>query len=121
MFRRIFIAFACCFYLAQAAPTAVDKPTVLSNARQAQKLNLQFKSLKATDPCSAEAERACISRSIAVCKGGAWETARGRCSRSQGCFALPSITSVGTAVTCTTEENALALFSNTGAIGGIDG
>jgi len=38
-------------YYAQGAPTALDAATLLKNGQEAQKLNTEFKTLKATDSC----------------------------------------------------------------------
>jgi hypothetical protein len=104
----------CCHLvlLGQAAPTStktLDIQTLLGNGRQAQELNVQFKSIKVTDPCNGsfffclrigffrsqyfeclDADKACLSEGVAVCKNGKWDAAPGACSKSQQCFALPS-------------------------------
>ncbi|KAF8632871.1 hypothetical protein AX17_004719 [Amanita inopinata Kibby_2008] len=106
--------------LNSASPTSLDKATLHQNGLDAQKLNAQFKTLKATDPCK-EGQEACISHAIARCANGSWDTTSGRCSKSQNCFALPSVTSNGTTITCTSHKSALSLFEAVGVTGGTAG
>ncbi|KXN91807.1 hypothetical protein AN958_11957 [Leucoagaricus sp. SymC.cos] len=106
---------------ARCAPTPLDAATLLQNGEAAQTLNRQFETLKASDPCQ-DGQVACLgTKTIANCQGTSWETTLGQCSRSQNCFALPSVTSQGTHITCTSEKSAENLINSTGAKGGIFG
>ncbi|TFK41509.1 hypothetical protein BDQ12DRAFT_710592 [Crucibulum laeve] len=101
-----------------AAPTALDAATLLRNGQTAQQLNTQFSSLKITDACNA-GEQACVEGSIATCTDGKWDTSKGRCAKSQECFAIPSVSKEGTNLTCTSEKSALSIITASGAKGGI--
>ncbi|KAF8067732.1 hypothetical protein FPV67DRAFT_1153321 [Lyophyllum atratum] len=104
-----------------AAPTQpLDAATLLKNGQNAQKLNVAFQTMKETDPCTDE-DKACMSEGVAVCRNGKWDAAQGGCSKTQACFALPSVRETGTLVTCTSEKNALSAIQATGATGGIFG
>ncbi|KAF5383093.1 hypothetical protein D9615_005072 [Tricholomella constricta] len=107
--------------LALAAPTKpLDSATLLKNGQEAQRLNLAFQTMKEADPCTND-EKACMSGGIAACRNGTWAVPQGRCSKTQDCFALPSVREVGTDVMCTSERNALSAIEATGATGGIFG
>ncbi|KAG5643705.1 hypothetical protein DXG03_009754 [Asterophora parasitica] len=105
--------------LALAAPT-LDATTLLRSGQEAQRLNVAFQNMKASDVCT-NGEKACMSGGIAACRDGAWAVPQGLCSKTQDCFALPSVQTAGTDVMCTSEKNALLAIEATGAIGGIFG
>ncbi|KAF8626695.1 hypothetical protein AX15_004731 [Amanita polypyramis BW_CC] len=96
-----------------------DKATLLANGKAAQRLNAQFQSLKATDPCT-NGEKVCVSNSIAHCANGKWQI-EGKCPKTEQCFALPSLTSNGTTTTCTSQKTAESLFDAIGVPGGATG
>ncbi|KAF5350981.1 hypothetical protein D9756_008332 [Leucocoprinus leucothites] len=114
LYLLAFVTAACC------AP-APDAATLLQNGEEAQALNRYFQGLKASDPCQ-DGQVACIAgKTIATCQGTAWSTTVDQCSKSQGCFALPSVRSPGTQLACTSEKSAENLISASGATGGIFG
>ncbi|KAF9566525.1 hypothetical protein CPC08DRAFT_758861 [Agrocybe pediades] len=108
--------------LVQSAPTgaALDAATLLANGQAAQKLNSQFLTSKPSDSCQDD-QIACIDNSIATCVNGQFDASKGKCSKSQTCFALPNVREVGTFLTCTSAKSALSLIEATGATGGITG
>ncbi|KAG5638007.1 hypothetical protein H0H81_002275 [Sphagnurus paluster] len=109
------------FGLTFATPgKALDAETLLKNGQEAQRLNVAFTSMKETDPCTSN-EKACMSGAVAACRNGTWAVAKGQCSKTQACFALPSVQQLGIDVTCTTEDKVISLINATGAAGGIFG
>ncbi|XP_006463728.1 hypothetical protein AGABI2DRAFT_194475 [Agaricus bisporus var. bisporus H97] len=104
-----------------AAPTLLEANTLLQNGEEAQALNRYFKSLKTADHCN-DGQVACLgSQILAKCQGAAWTITLSQCSGSQNCYALPSVSSSGTRLTCSSEKSAEGLFAATGAVGGIFG
>lgn len=116
-----FVAFASTFV--ESAPTAaLDVATLLKNGQDAQKLNAQFQTIKLSDTCDATGlTTACVGNAISNCVNNAWDSTNGACSKSQQCFAIPSVQSNGTILTCTSEKSALSIINATGAKGGIAG
>lgn len=98
------------------APTALDNQTLLQNAQSAQALNAEFASLSRTDSCTS-GQLACIKGSVAECRGATWRLER--CSEDEKCFALPSVRTNGTFITCTSEASALSIIKACGGIGGL--
>lgn len=97
-----------------ASNTTVDQNTLRQNGVAAQTLNAEFQTLKKSDPCDCESlhpsprlnqlimsciagQMACISGALAQCAFGSWQLQP--CSRSQHCFALPSVNTSGTVST----------------------
>jgi len=105
-----------------ALPLSTPSSSILlDNALKAQKLNAEFETLNATDPCKA-GEKACVAGTTATCIGGTWEMVP--CPQDGdrlSCFALPSVLHEGTITACTTERTAAALIESFGAQGGVDG
>lgn len=62
---------------------------------------------------------ACVGSSFAQCVNGKFVTTA--CSGSLICTALPLVNSPGTSITCTTQADAAARITATGAKGGITG
>ncbi|KAL0958129.1 hypothetical protein HGRIS_000297 [Hohenbuehelia grisea] len=96
------------------APAALDADLLLKNAQDAQAANTAFKSLKATDDCTT-GQTACIGTSSAECVADKWTITR--CARGTQCFALPSVRSQGTIISCTSERNAQSVINAAGAPG----
>lgn len=46
--------------------------------------------------CALDGDTTCVQGAIASCVNGQFDTSKGRCSATQKCFALPSVTSSGT-------------------------
>jgi len=107
--------------LVYSAPTALDAATLLKNGQEAQKLNAQFQTIKISDSCDGGPKTACVGNAISNCVNNAWNATDGACSRSQQCFAIPNVKSVGTILTCTSEKSALSIIDASGAKGGITG
>jgi len=105
--------------LARCVP-ALDASTLANNAKQAQQLNAQFATLKATDPCQGQ-ETACVGGAIATCVNGKFDTSNGVCVQGQRCFAIPNVRSQGTSLLCTSESNVVALMNAAGVTGGVTG
>jgi len=106
-----------------SAPTpSLDSATLLNNALEAQRLNAQFQTANstATGSCT-NGDTACVQGAIASCVNGQFDTSQGSCPASQQCFALPSVNSNGTTITCTSDKIALSLIEAAGATGGITG
>ncbi|KAF8956285.1 hypothetical protein BDZ97DRAFT_1671800, partial [Flammula alnicola] len=112
------ITFAiCASTLVRSLPVVLlASSDLLKNGQDAQALNAEWKSLTATSPCG-NFTTACVENSIAKCENDTWNTSAGACSKSQQCFALPSVTSGGTTIACTSERNALSIINSTGATG----
>ena len=106
------LAFATFILVLSAAVQALDTATLLKNGQEAQAKNILFQNLKQSDPCAGwcrtsslnarlsqqhtAGDKACISGAVASCDAGTWDITRGRCAKSQNCFALPSTREVGT-------------------------
>ncbi|CAG8743335.1 14940_t:CDS:2, partial [Acaulospora colombiana] len=90
----------------------------LSNAQAAQQLNVKFQSLAVGGACTV-GEVACIGDAFAQCPFGTFITTP--CAGGLKCRALPLVNSVGTSVTCTTDDDAARRFAAAGASGGFDG
>ncbi|CAL1708649.1 unnamed protein product [Somion occarium] len=99
--------------LTLAAP-ALDSATLIRNGQDAQTLNAEFQQLRATNACNT-GQMACINGSFALCQFGSWKLQP--CTDSRKCFAVPSVTSNGTQLVCTSEANALSLINAAGAQG----
>ncbi|KAG6856007.1 hypothetical protein H0H87_008484 [Tephrocybe sp. NHM501043] len=98
----------------------LDNSTMLKNGQAAQKLNVAYQTMNATDACIDDS-KACIYGAVASCRNATWVIGQGKCSKSQQCFALPSTQEAGTIVTCTTQKSAVSAIEATGAKGGIFG
>jgi len=123
LFSTFFSLFVLTTTFVHSAPTAsLDSATLLNNALEAQKLNAQFQTADstATGSCN-NGDTTCIQGAIASCVNGQFDTSQGRCPPTQQCFALPSVNTDGTIITCTSEKNALSLIEAAGASGGITG
>ncbi|KAF7430810.1 hypothetical protein PC9H_006522 [Pleurotus ostreatus] len=90
----------------------------LKNGQDAQAQNAQFAGLTANSPCQ-EGEQACIDGGFAQCVGGRFVIAT--CSAPTKCFSLPLVNKAGTSLACTTESDAAARISASGATGGVTG
>ncbi|KAF9057224.1 hypothetical protein BJ165DRAFT_18050 [Panaeolus papilionaceus] len=117
---NLFLAFSIISGNLVSAAPALAADALLKNGQQAQGLNKQFLTLKATDSCTGQ-QISCISGAIATCVNGKWDVDTGRCAKSQDCFALPSVIRDGVEIMCTSEKNAKTLIDSTGAQGGITG
>ncbi|KAJ7698616.1 hypothetical protein B0H17DRAFT_1006591, partial [Mycena rosella] len=73
-----------------------------SNAQLASELNIQFKNLTATSPCTT-GQDACVKGNFAQCVGGKFVLQA--CGAGTICAAVPLATSPGTNVTCTTPDD----------------
>lgn len=108
----------------QSAPTQppLNATELLNNALQAQQLNAQFQSSNSTltGPCTNGATT-CAQNAIATCVNGQFDSSNGTCSTTQQCFALPSVTTNGTTIACTSEKSAQSLINAAGASGGVTG
>jgi len=120
LFATFLFAFAASTLVRPAPAQPLDPATLLRNGQEAQRQNLLFQSLREGGPCTA-GDKACIAGAVASCESGTWETARGRCAKSQDCFALPSTRDIGTLVTCTSQQKAISAIEATSATGGIFG
>ncbi|KAF8882187.1 hypothetical protein CPB84DRAFT_224139 [Gymnopilus junonius] len=78
---------------------------VKQNGLAAQKLNLEFSNLTATDSCQTE-QMACIQGQFAQCVSGKWILSP--CGGGLTCFALPNVNKNGTSLIC---DNKTMLFS----------
>lgn len=103
---------------ASATPSSNSGNFKLANGQNAQKLNAQFAALTVTSPCT-EGTNACVNSAFAQCVGGSYATQS--CGSGLICAALPLVNSAGTSITCTTNADALARISATGAQGGLTG
>jgi hypothetical protein len=103
---------------ASATPSSTSGNFKLANGQNAQKLNAQFATLSVTSPCT-EGTNACVNGAFAQCVGGTYVTQS--CGSGLICAALPLVNSAGTSITCTTNADALARISATGAQGGLTG
>lgn len=103
---------------ASATPSSTSGNFKLANGQNAQKLNAQFAALTVTSPCT-EGTNACVNSAFAQCVGGSYVTQS--CGSGLICAALPLVNSAGTSITCTTNADALARISATGAQGGLTG
>ncbi|EAU82810.1 hypothetical protein CC1G_11327 [Coprinopsis cinerea okayama7 len=106
-----------------ALPVVFSAPTTNSeifaqDARDAQKLNTSYRTIKADDPCPS-GEAACVDNAIARCIKGRWDTSQ-TCGLEEKCFAVPSLKN-GLLLACTTESNALKAFEEANVEGGIFG
>ncbi|KAJ3570450.1 hypothetical protein NP233_g4396 [Leucocoprinus birnbaumii] len=105
-----------------APMAALDAATLLRNGQEAQALNRHFQGLTASDSCQ-DGQVACIGgKTLVQCQGTSWSTVLDRCTgKSQNCFALPSVSSSGVRLTCTSPKSAASRISATGATGGLLG
>jgi len=85
---------------------------IAGNVQLAITENQQFNQLNANSPCDA-GQTSCIKKDLAQCVGG--EFVITPCAGGLTCFSLPLVNSVGTSITCTTEEDA-ALRMNAGSV-----
>jgi len=123
LFSTFFFLFVLITTFVHSAPTtSLDSATLINNALEAQKLNAQFQTADstATGSCN-NGDTTCVQGAIASCVNGQFDTSQGRCRPNQQCFALPSVISNGTVITCTSEKNARSLIEAAGATGGITG
>jgi len=90
----------------------------LQNGQDAQKLNAKFATLTASSSCS-EGDQACVNGGFAQCVGGKFVITQ--CAATTTCAALPLVNKEGTSIACTTESDAEARITATGATGGITG
>jgi len=94
------------------------KPFTLQNGKDAQALNAKFATLNKDSSCTA-GDNACLDGGFAQCVNGKF--AEIGCSSGLKCFALPLVNKAGTTIACTTEQDAKARISATGAANGITG
>ncbi|KAJ3533944.1 hypothetical protein NM688_g7209 [Phlebia brevispora] len=99
-----------------APSSSIDANILRQNAANAQILNSEFQSLRATDPCDSGL-MACVEGALARCTFGSWQLQP--CLDSQQCFALPSVNSTGTILTCTSQAHALSVLTAAGTTGGL--
>jgi len=116
-----FIVFSLVFLVLPAAlgaPTrrALDAATLLQNAQDAQILNTEFQSLSQDAACNS-GQTACVNSSMAVCQFGSWKLSP--CPNTHQCYAVPSMTSNGTVLMCTSEQTALSMINSAGAQGNV--
>ncbi|KAI0336566.1 hypothetical protein GY45DRAFT_412934 [Cubamyces sp. BRFM 1775] len=105
--------------LAAAGPVVGRRSSfALQNGQDAQQLNAKFASLSADSPCTAD-EVACVQGAFAQCVDGKFKTTP--CSGGLTCVALPLVNSLGTSVTCDTEQDAADRIARTGVSGGLRG
>ena len=71
------------------------------------------------ESAAADGQQACVNGAFAQCVGGTFESTA--CAAGTQCFALPLVNKAGTSIACTTESDAEARITATGATGGIDG
>ncbi|KAI0747060.1 hypothetical protein C8Q80DRAFT_1256709 [Daedaleopsis nitida] len=95
---------------------SLDADVFLQNGKDAQALNAEFATLKASDTCD-DGEMACIKDSIAHCANATWKLEA--CPKTLSCFALPSVREEGTVISCTSNATALSVINASGATGGI--
>ncbi|KAG2003457.1 hypothetical protein CC2G_004059 [Coprinopsis cinerea AmutBmut pab1-1] len=88
------------------------------NALDAQRLNAQYATIKATDSCRS-GENACVDGGFAQCIAGKWVVQP--CAGALRCYALPLVNAPGTSNTCDTQEGAELRFKNAGVQGGTRG
>ncbi|KAF9462879.1 hypothetical protein BDZ94DRAFT_654465 [Collybia nuda] len=98
-------------------PASGGSDLKLQNGKDAQKLNAKFATLSVSSPC-AVGELACVGSEFAQCVNGKFVTTS--CGALQ-CVALPLVNAPGTSITCTTEADAIARISASGATGGVTG
>jgi len=101
-----------------ASPAATGGDFKLSNGQAAQDLNAEFATLTSDSPCTA-GENACVDDGFAQCVDGKFVVSA--CGSGLTCAALPLVNKPGTSITCTTEADAEARISATGATGGLTG
>ncbi|CAA7269309.1 unnamed protein product [Cyclocybe aegerita] len=114
-----FALFASTATFVRAIPI-VNSTTLRQNALDAQKLNVEFQSIKPSDACKTGAI-ACVDNAIADCVDSKWDTKSTVCPDSVQCFALPSSNAVGTALGCTSRRSALSIMELAGVKGGMTG
>lgn len=122
-FTSIFILFILTTFVKSAPTPALDAQTLLQNAQAAQQLNAQFQSANntaATSICN-NGDTTCVGNAIATCVNGQFDTSNGQCPATQQCFALPSVTTNGTIIACTSEKSAQSLINAAGATGDVTG
>jgi len=111
--------------LALSSPLALSHPLrrrqlsgdpLLQNGLEAQKLNVAFQGLKASDNCT-NGDIACVEGALALCRGDSWVTQN--CPQTLQCFALPDIDKEGVTIGCTSAKTAESLIEATGAQGGL--
>ncbi|KAJ3823163.1 hypothetical protein F5880DRAFT_1507192 [Lentinula raphanica] len=103
-----------------AAPAAVSSTDTstsasgfqLQNGEDAIKLNSQFAGLTASSSCT-DGEQACVQGGFAQCVAGTFEITQ--CTGGTSCFAVPLVNEPGTSITCTSQADATARISATGA------
>ncbi|KAI0765261.1 hypothetical protein C8Q74DRAFT_1040174 [Fomes fomentarius] len=103
--------------ISRCAPAgSLDADVFLQNGKDAQALNAEFQTLKASDACD-DGQMACIKDSIAHCANATWQL--DACPKTLSCFALPSVREQGTIISCTSNATALSVINASGATGGI--
>ncbi|KAI0291891.1 hypothetical protein BC826DRAFT_1021544 [Russula brevipes] len=85
-------------------PASNPKGFAADNAKDAEALNVKFKTLTADSPCN-DGENACVGGNFAQCVGGKF-AATTPCSAGLKCVALPLVNSRGTSITCDTQSDA---------------
>ncbi|OCH93946.1 hypothetical protein OBBRIDRAFT_712920, partial [Obba rivulosa] len=108
------LTYLACVSSINAAPTSFEK----QNALDAQQLNAQFATLKATDACT-EGQQACVESAFAQCVNGTWTLTQ--CVKDTSCVALPLVNKPGTTISCDTQSDALQRFQDAGVQGGLTG
>ncbi|TFK41480.1 hypothetical protein BDQ12DRAFT_568109, partial [Crucibulum laeve] len=88
------------------------------NGKDAQKLNAQFGTMKATDSCQGD-QTACINSQFAQCVSGKWVLQA--CPASLSCVALPDLQKAGTSINCEDKNVAAAAINSCGVSGGLTG
>ncbi|KAJ3759048.1 hypothetical protein EV360DRAFT_94329 [Lentinula raphanica] len=100
-----------------AVPSAANTTTSasgfqLQNGEDAIKLNNQFASLTASSSCT-DGEQACVEGGFAQCVAGTFQITQ--CAGVTQCFAVPLVNEPGTSITCTSQADATARITATGA------
>ncbi|KAJ3711951.1 hypothetical protein C8R42DRAFT_595303 [Lentinula raphanica] len=100
-----------------AVPSAANTTTSasrfqLQNGEDAIKLNSQFAGLTASSSCT-DGEQACVQGGFAQCVAGTFQITQ--CAGVTQCFAVPLVNESGTSITCTSQADATARISATGA------
>ncbi|KAJ3976117.1 hypothetical protein EV361DRAFT_968917 [Lentinula raphanica] len=84
----------------------------LQNGEDAIKLNSQFAGLTASSSCT-DGEQACVQGGFAQCVAETFEITQ--CTGGTSCFAVPLVNEPGTSITCTSQADATARITATGA------
>ncbi|KDR68429.1 hypothetical protein GALMADRAFT_78714, partial [Galerina marginata CBS 339.88] len=98
-----------------ASATSSVPDFVKQNGLDAQKLNTQFASMKATDSCQT-GQMACITGQFAQCVDSKFVLSP--CPADLTCFALPLVNKNGTSLVCDKQDDALQRFEASGVTGG---